>query len=97
MAENVPDRLSFDAEEQSNALDQPRPQEWMVQISCGFFRGRDREVLCQRAVAEAFNLREDKPHPMSRLPARSQFRAHGVHYFSLRVDEALQVIRVHFS
>lgn len=98
MAEDVTDRPSFDAEEQTNALDQPGPQEWMVQISGGFFPGRDREMLCQRAVSEAFDLREDKPHPMSSLPARSQFRAHRIEHRVLRVDEALQVVRIaHFA
>ena len=57
---------------------------------------RDRKLLRHRTVAEAGDLREDKPHPVARFAAATQLRDAPVEDAALILsgDEALQVIRV---
>src|SRR5207248_86935 len=58
----------LDAEGRLDALDQPRPENWVVQVCLSFRDALDRVPPGHRAGPEPIELREDVPHPVRGLP-----------------------------
>jgi hypothetical protein len=64
----------------------------MLQIDGGFLQGSDSEEIGLRGPSEAFELRKNKPHPMSAFAAAFEFRDHAGEDGVLRIDKTLQIV-----
>jgi hypothetical protein len=61
----------------------------MSEISLGLLQRRDCELDRRWAAAQAFDLRENEPHPMRPFSALAQFCAYLLEHRILGVDKAL--------
>ena len=68
-------------------IDQARAENGMSQIRLRLGHGRDRIVFRHTAVAEAFDLGKDEPHPVASLLAGAKLVADSRVDRLLRVDE----------
>ena len=93
-AEDLVSGSPLDAECGLGALHQPRTEDGMAEIRLGLREALDRESPRRRAEAQTLELRKDVPHPMRPLPAAPDLCQRRCVVVPLRLDEALQVVRV---
>lgn len=66
----------------------------MFQVRLCFFARRDRELERHVAPAQALDLGENKPHPVTSFSAVAQFPAYVIKDRLLGIHEALEVVGV---
>src|SRR6185437_16857681 len=77
--EDLMGRTVFDLVNQTGALDQPRPQHRMSQVSLGLGERAYRVVTSHGAVPEAGQLRKHEPQPMAGFAAIAEFAENLAH------------------
>ena len=89
IAENLANRAAFDRIDEAGAREEADPQDRMARVGRGFLAGGNRKLFGGRASTQAFDLRENEPHPMAGLATIAKLRTDLLVYLILRVEEPL--------
>src|SRR6266536_4108934 len=86
--------MSLDDIHQLSAFDQPWTKHGMLQIGGGFLHGRNPEKVGLRGPSKPLELGKDKPHPVPKLVALSEFCDNAGEDVLLRIDKSLQIVGI---
>src|SRR5207253_6675587 len=92
--EDLPRGSALEADDRLGALQQPRPEDRVIEVGPGLVETLNRVALGGRAESEPIDLREDVPHPVRALPAARDFRERRLVVALLGLQETAEVIRV---
>lgn len=92
VAKNIFDCAPVEGSHDSAALPQSWAEDRMVEVRLRFFTRGDRKLDRHVAVAQALDLRKNKPHPVTSLSTIAQFAADVFKDGLLGIHEALQMV-----
>ena len=93
LAEDLDSGSIGQREDESRALAQPAAEDRMLEVRPRLRERRDRVLLRRRAAAEARDLGEDEPDPVTRLAAAPELAEHSLVDALLGPNEPLEIDR----